>query len=83
MKANYTKPLLAVEMFSLAQTTARDCADIIPKDQLNFGEPGKCVWDLGGGMTVFVAGTCVLDGEMMGDIGCYNSPSEGNYVFRS
>ena len=83
MKANYTKPLLAVEVFSLTQSTARDCADHIPKDQLNFNEPGKCVWDLGGGMTVFVAGSnCVIDGANMG-MGCYNNPSEGNYVFRS
>ena len=83
MKANYTKPMLAVELFSLSQSVARDCGDSIPKDQLNFSDPGKCVWDMGGGTTVFVAGsTCVLDGEQMG-YGCYNNPSEGNFIFRS
>ena len=83
MKGNYTKPMLTVELFSLGQSVARDCADSIPKDQLNFSDPAKCVWDLGGGTTVFVAGSnCVLDGESMG-VACYNNPSEGNYIFRS
>ena len=83
MKANYTKPLLAVDMFSLTQSTARDCADSIPKEQVNMNDISTCVWDLGGGTTVFIAGTnCVLDGESMG-YGCYNNPSEGNYIFRS
>ena len=84
MKANYIKPMLAVEMFSLNQTVTRDCGiTSIPKEQLNFSDPAKCVWDLGGGMTVFIAGSnCVLDGENMG-YGCYNNPSEGNYIFRS
>lgn len=83
MKANYIKPMLSLEMFSLSQSVARDCADSIPKNQLNFNDPGRCVWDLGGGTTVFVAGSnCVLDGEQMG-FACYNNPSEGNYIFRS
>lgn len=83
MKANYTKPLLAVEVFSLSQSTARDCADSIPKEQVTSNDPATCVWDLGGGTTVFVAGsTCVIDGEQMG-FACYNNPSEGNYIFRS
>ena len=83
MKANYTKPLLAVEIFSLTQSAARDCADNIPKEQLNFNDPGKCVWDLGGNISVFVSqSNCTIDGTNMG-IGCYNNPSEGNYIFRS
>lgn len=83
MKGNYTKPLFAVEMFSSTQPVTRDCADSIPKEQVNFNDPGKCAWDLGGGTTVFVApGTCVLDGESMGFV-CYNNPSEGQYIFRS
>lgn len=83
MKANYTKPLLALEVFSLAQSTARDCADNIPKEQLNFNDPVNCYWDLGGGTKVFIVGkNCDIDGESMG-MGCYNNPSEGNYIFRS
>ena len=83
MKANSTKPLLSVEVFSLSQSTARDCADSIPKEQVTANDPANCVWDLGGGTTVFVAGTnCMIDGENMG-MGCYNNPSEGNYIFRS
>ena len=83
MKANYTKPLLTVEVFSLSQSIVRDCADSIPKDQLNFNDPDKCVWHLGGDMTVFVSKpNCTIDGTTMG-VGCYNNPSEGNYIFRS
>lgn len=83
MKGNYTKPMLAVELFSLGQSVARDCATSIPKDQLTFNEPGTCIWDLGGGMKVFVAPpTCNIPGENM-DVGCYNNPGEGQYVFRS
>lgn len=83
MKANYSKPLLAVEMFAMTQNTARDCADSIPKENLTLGDITACAWDLGGGTTVFVAGsTCTLDGEQMG-FACYNNPSEGNYIFRS
>ena len=83
MKANYTKPMLTLEMFSSTQSATRDCADSIPKDRVNLNDISTCVWDLGGGTTVFVAGsTCVLDGESMG-FACYNNPSEGNYIFRS
>ena len=83
MKLTYTKPLLGIENFSMLQSTARDCADTIPKDQLTFGDIANCVWDLGGGTTVFVGGsTCTLDGQEMG-VGCYNNPGEGNYIFRS
>lgn len=83
MKSTYTKPFLALESFTLTQTIARDCADSIPKDQVNFNDIATCVWDLGGGTTVFVAGkTCTLDGEQMG-FACYNNPGEGNYIFRS
>ena len=83
MKKNYVKPIFAVELFSATQSAARDCADSIPKEQLTLGDAANCVWDLGGGTTVFVAGSnCVLDGEGMG-IACYNNPGEGNYIFRS
>ena len=83
MKQSYSKPVLLVEGFSVAQSTARDCADSIPKENLTFGDISSCAWDLGGGFTVFVAGvTCMMDGETMG-FACYNNPGEGNYIFRS
>ena len=84
MKANYTKPMLTVELLSLTQSTTRDCSTSIPKEQFNFSDPAKCGWDLGGGTTVFVLGgnVCTMDGENMG-VGCYNNPGEGNYIFRS
>lgn len=82
MKARYTKPMLTVELFSVSQSVTRDCSDSIPKEQMNFNDPGQCVWDLGG-TTVFTdQNNCDLDGEEM-SIACYNNPSEGNYTFRS
>ena len=83
MKQSYVKPVFLVEMFTAAQSSARDCADSIPKENLTLGDVATCAWDIGGGVTVFVAGsTCTLDGEQMG-FACYNNPSEGNYIFRS
>ena len=83
MKGNYKKPMLTVELFSMGQSVTRDCNDSIPKSQLNFADPGQCVWHLGGDAKVFVSPpTCTIPGENMG-VGCYNNPSEGNYVFRS
>ena len=83
MKSKYNKPLLGIETFSILQSAARDCADNIPKERVNFNDISTCVWDLGGGTTVFIAGqTCTLDGEGMG-IACYNNPGEGQYIFRS
>ena len=83
MKGNYTKPMLAVEFFTASQSVVRDCSDAIPKGQLNFNDPGQCVWDLGGNTKVFVeTSKCTINGEKM-DVACYNNPSEGNYVFRS
>ena len=82
MKGNYMKPVLTVELFSLTQSVTRDCGGTIPKSQLNYGDPGTCAWDLGG-TTVFTSkDICDINGEKMG-YGCYNNPSEGNYVFRS
>lgn len=83
MKANYSKPLLAVEMFAMTQNTARDCADFIHKEDVHFNEIEHCYWDMGGGARVFIAEpTCNINGETSG-IACYNNPSEGNYIFRS
>ena len=83
MKANYTKPLLAVEMFSLAQSATRDCADNLMPEQVTFNDINTCFVDMGGGFTVFVGGkTCQFDGEQMGYL-CYNNPTEGQYIFRS
>lgn len=82
MKANYTKPFLAIETFMLAQTTVRDCSDNIPKEQITLSDINSCAWDLGG-TTVFISKPiCDLNGEEMG-FACYNNPSEGMYIFRS
>ena len=86
MKKTYKKPMFAAEMFVMNQSIARDCADSIPKDLVDFNDINSCKWHIagiGGGITVFIAGrTCDLDGESMG-FACYNNPSEENQIFRS
>ena len=83
MKQRYTKPVFAVEMFSITQFAARDCADFAYKENLNLGDINSCGMDFGG-MIVFVLGNaCNVDGDTLGDFGCYNNPGEGNYIFRS
>ena len=83
MKANYIKPLLAVEMFSSTQSVVRDCADSIPYGKMTQSNPSDCFWDLGGGSKVFIVGeNCTIDGTNM-TVACYNNPNEGNYVFHS
>lgn len=83
MKGIYTKPLLNVELFTTVQSVARDCSNAAIRDKMNGADPNQCFWDLGGGSKVFVLGAaCNIDGENMG-YGCYNNPSEGNYVFNS
>ncbi len=85
MKANYTKPLLVVDIFSVAQSAARDCTSmIVPQQQLNTNDAYTCYWDNGNpNIHIFAAGgVCNRDGEAMG-MGCYNNPSEENFVFRS
>ena len=82
MKSSYKKPMLAVGSLSLAQSSARDCWDGIPQDQVNINDAPKCGWDLGG-MIIFVPGTvCTEDGDSFG-FACYNNPGDGFYMFRS
>lgn len=83
MKSSYTKPMMAVEMFSATETTPRDCADYIPQDQVTRSNIEDCYWDLGGGAWVFsLEHKCNMDGEIM-DFACYNNPSEDAFMFRS
>lgn len=82
MKGNYTKPMLTVEMFTMAQNTARDCADSIPTDRLTLADIDSCGWEVYGTILFLNPGPCDVNGEGMSFI-CYNNPSEGNYIFRS
>ena len=82
MKNKYIKPVFAVELFSTAQTTTRDCWDSIVKEDVTFNDVPNCYWDAGG-MKLFLLNTaCEVDGEAYG-MACYNNPSETQYVFRS
>ena len=83
MKEFYQKPLFAVENVGMFANSSRDCADSIPKENVNLNDPANCGWELGGGAIVFVVGAaCNMDGETMG-FACYNNPGEGQYIFRS
>ena len=83
MKAIYAKPMLTVEYFAPTQSMTRDCSDSIPDSQVTLNDISTCVWELGGGTTVFISKpACDINGDQMGYV-CYNNPSEGNYIFRS
>ena len=83
MKELYQKPLFAVENVAMFESSSRDCADSIPKENETFNDPGNCGWEIGGGAIIFVVGkACNMDGETMG-FACYNNPGEGQYIFRS
>ena len=82
MKQSYTKPAFSLMLFSAAQPGARDCSDIIPKENLTYGDIANCAWDLGGTLFFVSAPACEENGDASGII-CYNAPSEGNYIFRS
>ena len=85
MKKQYKKPLVAVEHFSIVQTTARDCWDSIPQNQVNLSDH-PCGWELGLGSVLFnttlTDARCNIDGEGFGLV-CYNNPGEGQLMFRS
>lgn len=81
MKAKYEKPVLVVEQFVFAQTIAKDCSDMFD-DQVTLNDLQNCVWDLGGGTTVFAGGLCSIDGESSG-MACYNNPTPQTQIFNS
>lgn len=84
MKSEYTKPMLAIELFSVTQAGAKDCADTtIPGTSLTLADPGACGMMLPNGDILYVVGPhCNRDGESSGIV-CYNNPNEGSYIFRS
>ena len=84
MKSEYTKPLLAIELFSVTQAGAKDCADtVIPGTEVTTTDPGSCGLALPNGVVLYVEGAhCNRDGESSGIV-CYNNPNEGSYIFRS
>lgn len=83
MKNAYMKPVFAVELFSGAQTTTRDCWDMIVKEDVYFNDLPDCYWQIAPDMKLFLLETaCTHDGESYG-LACYNNPGEGQYMFRS
>lgn len=83
MKQNYTKPVFAVELFSMAQSAARDCADFAYKENVNWGDIDKCGLDFSGIVFFVLGNACNEDGDAIGEFGCYHNPGEGNYIFKS
>lgn len=78
MKGKYIKPTMAFESTMLTGGLFRDCSEEY-KDKFN----DEGYWELPNGMNVFLLGTaCQVDGEEL-ELGCYNNPGEGLYIFRS
>ena len=91
MKESYRKPLIFFESFTLAQTIARNCGDTHSgtKGESTHYNENTCVWDLGGGVTLFFIENGCFDGPdgpddvYEGDGICYNNPSGGQQFFSS
>ena len=84
MKRVYAKPVLAIQTFAMSQSITADCGNTtIPQSQLTLGEPSSCVWDLGGGQTVFIStSNCRIEGRTM-EFLCYNNPTSDDRIFRA
>lgn len=83
MKNPYMKPVFAVELFSGAQTTTRDCFDSIITEDVHFNDLPDCWWEPIPDVRLFLENTaCKENGELYG-MACYNNPSETKYIFRS
>ena len=83
MKAKYIKPAMTLEPAMMTGSLLRDCSDLVDKNDFTAGDPLGCSLELPNGMNVFLLGaSCQLDGEGM-ELGCYNNPGEGYYIFRS
>ena len=82
MKNEYMKPMLAIELFTVSQSGARDCAEF-PGAEVNMAAPGSCGLALPNGNILYTVGHgCSHDGESS-PIVCYNNPNEASYIFRS
>ena len=83
MKTPYMKPVFAVELFSGTQTTTRDCWDSIITEDVHFNDLPDCWWEPIPDVRLFLENTaCKENGEIYG-WACYNTPGEGQYLFRS
>ena len=84
MKNEYMKPMLAVEVFTVSQSGAQDCADtVIPGTTVTLADPNACGLLLPNGNVLYTVGqSCTHDGEATGIV-CYNNPTEASYIFRS
>lgn len=84
MKELYTKPMLGVELFSLAQSVARDCDNTaISGGKWSMNAPETCTYNIGGSATLFIAQPACMIPADSNPYGCYNNPTEGQYIFHS
>lgn len=83
MKELYTKPMLGVELFSLAQSVARDCDNTTITGDWAMNAPETCTYNIAGGPTLFIAQPACMIPADSGLYGCYNNPGEGQYIFHS
>jgi len=82
VKERYTKPLMALELFSLTQTMAGSCTADIPKDQLTANDIHSCAWDFGGVLVYLQEPVCMIPGDSIPLI-CYNNLGDDAVAFRS
>ena len=77
--------MACIERFDIVQTNAgKDCFDEILKEDVNFSDLPRCVWDFGG-IILYNKQTntqCMVEGDDTGYV-CYNYPTSDNLMFRS
>lgn len=90
MKAKYTKPVLVMEHFTLSQSIAHNCGDLLEWDDATMKSKRDCGWKTGFDIDadgkediLFVSSdVCSYISEDFAGI-CYNNPEGGFNVFNS
>lgn len=84
MKKQYSKPVIIIDDFTMAQNIATNCGNA-GGNKHNHADKFSCSWDIDG-MTVFtdenICEYALEPDESFGDI-CYNNPDGGTSVFGS
>ena len=86
MKQKYVKPIISIETFSLNQTVAWGCGDLIDFERVNFNSREKCGYEIAPGWVYFISENACSDlsiGEGDKKVVCYNNPDGGWNIFRS
>ena len=87
MKLPYTKPLVVIESYDMAQSISNNCGTTSGSTlgKPNHGDKSTCGWDLGGTVLWAMDGMCdwILGVDENWEGICYNNPNGGMTIFGS